>query len=92
MRLESSQTTDRGERGEAAIYYVSDWVAFVIFVVGGAYLFSGGNSSEIEETFDRITEIGGRIDPRVHQVDELQVGGVNLRARAWNMNRYIGHF
>ena len=82
MRLKSSQTTDRGERGEAAFYNVSHGVAFVVFVAGRAYLFGGENASEREETFDWIIEIGRRIDARVHQVYEL--GSVDLRA--WNMN------
>ena len=82
MRLKSSQTTDRGERGEAAFNNVSHGVPFVVFVVGCAYLFCGKNASEPEETFVWIIEIGRRIDARVHQADEL--GGVNLGA--WNMN------
>ena len=82
MRLKSTQTTDRGERGEAAFNNVSHGVTFVVFVVGCAYLFGGENASELEETFDWIIKIGWRINPRVHQLDEL--GGVDLRA--WNMN------
>ena len=82
MRLKSGQTTDRGERGEAAFYNVSHGVAFVVFVVGCAYLFGGENASELEETFGWIIKIGWRIYARVHQADEL--GGVDLRA--WNMN------
>ena len=82
MRLKSGQTPDRGERGEAAFYNVSHGVAFVVFVVGCAYLFGGENSSELEETFNWIIEIGRRIGARIHQADEL--GGVDLRA--WIMN------
>jgi hypothetical protein len=82
MRLKSSRTTDRSERGEAAFYNVSHGVAFVAFVVGCAYLFGGENASELEETFSWIIEIGWRIDARVHQTDEL--GGIDFRA--WNMN------
>lgn len=82
MRLKSSQTTDRGERGEAAFYNVSHGVAFAVFVVGCAYLFGGENASELEETFDWIIEIRRRIDSRVHQTDELD----DVDLRAWNMN------
>ena len=82
MRLKFVQATDRGERGEAAFYNVSHGVAFVVFVVGCAYLFGGENAPELEETFNWIFEIGWRIDARVHQADEL--GGVYLRA--WMMN------
>ena len=82
MRLRSSQTTNRGEHGEAAFNNVSHGVAFVVFVVECAYLFGGENASELEETFDWIIKIGRCIDARVHQADEL--GGVDLRA--WNMN------
>ena len=82
MRLKSSQTTDRGERGEAAFNNVSHGVAFVVFVVGCAYLFGGENASELEETFGWIIKIRRRVDARYHQADEL--GGVDLRA--WNMN------
>ena len=78
MRLKSSQTTDRGERGEAAFNNVSHGVTFVVFFVECAYFFSGENASELEETFGWIIKIGRR----VHQADEL--GGVDLRA--WNMN------
>ena len=81
MRLKSSQTTDRGERGKAAFYNVSHGVAFAVFVVRSAYLFGGENASELEETFE-VIEIGRFIDARVHQVDEL--GTVDLRT--WNMN------
>ena len=82
MRLKSSQTTDCGERGEAAFYNVSHGVIIVVFVVGCADLFGGENASELEETFSWIIEIGRRIDTRVHQADEP--GRVDLRA--WNMN------
>jgi len=78
MRLKSIQTTDRGERGEAAFYNVSHGFALVVFVVGCAYLFGGENASELEETFGRIIEIGRRIDARVHQASKL--GAVDLRA------------
>ena len=77
-----SQTTDRGERGEAAFCNVSLGVTFVVIVVGCAYLFGGENAFEPEYTFGWTIEIGRRIDARVHQADEL--GGVDLRA--WNMN------
>jgi len=82
MRLESIQTTDRGERGEAAFNNVSHGVAIVVFVFGRAYLFGGENASELEETIDGIIKIGRRPDARVHQADEL--AGVNLRA--WDMD------
>jgi hypothetical protein len=82
MRLISIQTTDRGERGDAALYNVSHEVIFVVSAVGTANLFGGENASEPEETFAWISEIGWRIDARVHQLDEL--GQVDLRA--WNMN------
>lgn len=82
MRLKSSPTTDRGERGVATFYDVSHGLVFVVFVVGGAYLFGGENASELEESFVWIIEIGRRIESRVHQLDEL--GEVDLRA--WNMN------
>ena len=85
MRLKSTQTTDRGECGEATFYNISHGFAFGVFVVGCAHLFGGENTSELEETVDWIIEIGRRIDARVHQVNKL--AGVNLRA--WNMNSRI---
>ena len=51
MRFKSSQTTDRGERGEVAFYNVSHEVTFVVFVIRCTYLFGGENASELEETF-----------------------------------------
>ena len=78
MRLKSSQTTDRGECGEATFYDISHGVTLVVFVVGGAHLFGRENTSELEETFSWIIEIRQRIDARVHQVSKL--GSVNLSA------------
>ena len=80
--LKSSQTTDRGERGEAVFYNISHGVVFVVFVVGCAYLFGGENASEFDETFGWIIKIRSCIDARVHYANKL--GGVDLRA--WNMN------
>ena len=82
MRLKSSQTTDRDERGEAAFHNISNGVAPEVFIVGSAYLFGRENASELEKTINRIIEIRRRIDARVHQADEP--GKVGLRA--WNMN------
>ena len=82
MKLTSIQTTDRSERGEAAFNNVSHGGAFMVLVVGCAYLFGGEDASEPEETFGRIIKIGRRIHTRVHQFDEL--AGVDLRA--WNTN------
>jgi hypothetical protein len=76
MRLKSSQTTDRGEYGEAAFYNVPQEVSFVVYVVGRAYLFGRENASELKETLGRVVEIGRRIDAR--EADEL--GSVDLRA------------
>ena len=82
MGFKPVQTTNRGECGEAAFDNVSHGVAFVVFIVGCAYLFSGENASELKETFGWIIKVGRRIDARIHQADEL--GTVDLRA--WNMN------
>ena len=82
MRLKSGQTTDRGERSEAAFNNVSHGVALMVFVVGYVYLLGRENASELEETFGRIIKIGRRIDARVHSSEELARVGL----RAWNMN------
>jgi hypothetical protein len=59
-------------------YNISHRFALVVFVAGCAYLFSRENASEFEETFFWITEIGWRIDARVHQLCEVST--IDLRA------------
>ncbi len=81
MRLKSSQTTERGERGVAEFHNVSHGFAIVACVVGCAYLFGGDNASVLEMII-WIIEIGQRIDTRVHQADEIAGGDLG----AWNMN------
>ena len=78
MRLKSIQTTDRSERSEAVFYNVSYRVAFVVFIVGCAYLFGGENASELKETLDGIIKIRRCIHTRAHQANES--ARVNLRA------------
>ncbi len=82
VRLKTSQTTDRGERSKAVLYNVSHAVAIVVFVIRIAYLLGGEDASELEETINRIIELGRPIFTRIHQVDEL--AGVDLRA--WDIN------
>ena len=79
MRLESIQTTDRGE---AAFDNISHGVAVAIFIAGSAYLFGRENASELEETFGGVTETGRHTSARAHQAGE--VGDVDLRA--WNVD------
>ena len=86
MRLKSSQTTNRGGRGETAFCNVSDWVAFAVSVVGCLYLFGRENPSELKETVKWKSEIGRHAcstDAREHRADELDI----VELRAWNMKQ-----
>ena len=58
MRGKSSQTTNRGERGEAAFYNISHRLIVEVFVVGRAYIIGGENTLQLEKTFCWIAEIG----------------------------------
>ena len=66
MRLESSKTTDRGERGVTAFNHESHGVALHVLVVGLTYLSGGENASELEKTILGVVEPGLRVVPGVH--------------------------
>ncbi len=62
MRLKSSQTTERGERGVAEFHNVSRGDAIVACVVGCAYLFGGENASELEMHLDNRNRTANRCE------------------------------
>jgi hypothetical protein len=82
QRLESSGTSNRGERGETTFDHVEAEVAVVVLRDRITYVALGDHASELELTFLRIFEIGRRVHTRVHEGNKLLGGDL----RTWNTN------